>query len=160
MESSFPRLTTLLLACGEVWTWQQRDYYDAARQFIQSLPSLSDLEILEWDNSATLAPALSPQIRKLILRSSFHTNLTPYRSKTAANFSQQEIMQLAANCPGLENLSLQIRRSKGDPDEVAIYRALGQFPQLRHLTLTLDGSPPPWVVISSAPESERPAVQN
>jgi hypothetical protein len=158
MESSFPHLTTLLLACGEVWTWQPRDYYDAAKQFIRSLPSLSDLEILEWDNSTSLAPALGHHIRKLILRSCFGTNLTPHRLKTAANFSQQEIMQLATNCPELENLSLQIRRSRGDAYEVATYRALGHFPRLRHLTLTLDASPPPWVGIPGAPASEIPAV--
>lgn len=159
MESSFPRLKTLLLACGEVWTWQPRDYYDAAKQFIRSLPSLSDLEILEWDNSASLAPALGSQIRKLILRSSFGTNLTPHRLKTVANFSQPEIMQLSANCPELENLSLQIRRSRGDAAEVAIYRALGHFPRLRHLTLTLDASPPPWVGIPGAPDSDPFAMQ-
>lgn len=158
MENSFPHLTTLLLACGEVWAGEPRDYYDAAKQFIRSLPSLADLEILEWHNSTSLAPALGSHIRKLILRSSFGSNATPGRPKTVANFSRQEIMQLSTNCPELENLSLQIRRSRGDATEVATYRALGHFPRLRHLTLTLDASPPPRHRVPGAPESELPAV--
>ena len=67
-------------------------------------------------------------------------------------------MQLATNCPALENLSLQIRRSRGDADEVASYRALGHFPRLRHLTLTLDASPPPWLGIPDPPDTQLPAV--
>lgn len=102
--------------------------------------------------------ALGPNLRKILLSSSFNTTSSRYRPKDAANFSPSQILLLAHHCPGIENLRLQVRRSRGDSDEVAAYKALGRFPRLRHVTLTLDASPPRWLRVEGAPPSENPTA--
>lgn len=167
-DCSFPNLTTLVLTCysraetGPILPATPtedepppRDYYEAVKRFVQRLPRLVRLEIAEWDGSVPLAPALPSGLRKLFLR----TNCGPKPMTATAtvsarylNISAGHIAQLADACPGIEHLTLQIRRSLGDADEVAIYRALGRFPSLRHLSLTLDLSPPPWT-LTGPPET-------
>jgi hypothetical protein len=62
---------------------------------------------------------------------------------TSSATSELEIARLGALYPRVETLSISIRRSKGDSDEVARYRALGAgFPRLRRLALTLEHPPP------------------
>ncbi|KAL8354515.1 hypothetical protein RB601_004085 [Gaeumannomyces tritici] len=50
------------------------------------------------------------------------------------------ILRLQAQCPGLEELSLPVKRTRSDTREVQLYRALGGFPRLRRLLVTLDCS--------------------
>ncbi|KAL2843890.1 hypothetical protein BJY01DRAFT_248447 [Aspergillus pseudoustus] len=51
--------------------------------------------------------------------------------------TDSEIIQLGQDCPNLHELRLPIRRSAGGPQECNIYRALGQFPNLRTLIVDL-----------------------
>ena len=54
--------------------------------------------------------------------------------------SYAHIQDLRQQCPGLRDLELLLPRSKGDQQEVDIYRALGQLPKLKRLSLLLDCS--------------------
>ncbi|KLU90576.1 hypothetical protein MAPG_10428, partial [Magnaporthiopsis poae ATCC 64411] len=54
--------------------------------------------------------------------------------------TQDLILQLQCLCPNLEELSLSIKRTRSDAREVALYRALGGFPHLRRLFITLNCS--------------------
>ncbi|KAL4734102.1 hypothetical protein BDV11DRAFT_209676 [Aspergillus similis] len=49
-----------------------------------------------------------------------------------------EITQIQQHCPNVYDLRLQIERTLGDQKEQEIYRALGELPRLRHLSLQLD----------------------
>jgi hypothetical protein len=55
-------------------------------------------------------------------------------------FNQLELQNLKNSCPNLEELELQVPRSRGDSDEIAMYRTLGSFPYLQCLALYLDAS--------------------
>ncbi|KAK4102550.1 hypothetical protein N658DRAFT_485340 [Parathielavia hyrcaniae] len=128
----FPSLTTLLFTCAER---QDPGYYDDVKQFIQCLPQLSSLEVIEWPANVSLTDALPPGLRELWLRP---------QDVLDQNLSEAAIAELAARCPRIGTLAVTIRRSRGDAAEVALYQALGRFANLRRLDLTLDASPPAW----------------
>lgn len=117
-------------------------YHEAVKGFIRKLPKLSALEILDWNPSSALTPALPPNLRKLFLRYPVGLELWGCRS-----FNAQDIAELANRCPKIQDLLIWIRRSRGDANEVAVYKALGRFRNLRHVNLTLDASPPPRTFI-------------
>lgn len=130
--SSFHCLTTLLFTCAE---GQEQVYYDDVKQFLCCLPQLTSLEIIAWHPSMSLISALHPRLRELWLRT---------QHELGQCLDEATLAELADRCPAIETLALKIRRSRGDATEVALYRALGRFPRLRRLALTLDASPPPW----------------
>jgi hypothetical protein len=58
-------------------------------------------------------------------------------------FDHDQLQNLAARCPFLEDLRVPIRRSFGTRQEVRAYEALGTFLDLRNLVLDLVGNPRP-----------------
>lgn len=52
--------------------------------------------------------------------------------------SHPEVRQIQQRCPKLQKIDLTIHRHQGGPEEVAIYRALGQLARLTHATLVLE----------------------
>lgn len=136
---NFPCLTTLLFACAEE---QEHAYYDDVKQFIHGLPQLTSLEIIAWPPDIPLAAALPHRLRELWLRT---------QDVLGQSLDEVAILELAARCPRVETLALKIRRSRGNATEVALYKALGRFANLRRLTLTLDASPPPWFPAAPPP---------
>ncbi|KAK3945227.1 hypothetical protein QBC46DRAFT_455453 [Diplogelasinospora grovesii] len=110
-------------------------YYDDVKRFLRSLSQLTSLEIIAWDPSISLAAALYPRLLELWLRT---------QHVLGQGLDEAAVAELADRCPAIETLALEIRRSRGDATEVALYRALGRFAHLRRLALTLDASPPPW----------------
>lgn len=52
-----------------------------------------------------------------------------------------EISCLAESCPKLEELRLQVRRSRGCPAECALYKAIGGFTKLHSLILDMHCDP-------------------
>ena len=56
-------------------------------------------------------------------------------------FRHREVEKIRQHCLMVEDLTLNpIPRSKGNAQEVAIYRTLGALPKLQRLFLTLDFS--------------------
>ncbi|OIW34177.1 hypothetical protein CONLIGDRAFT_697120 [Coniochaeta ligniaria NRRL 30616] len=136
---NFPSLVTLTLTCT---TSPVPDpYWDTLLAFLRNLPRIHTLQLMEWKRSVSIVPGLSPNLRKLDLSTHLFCR-APLRS--------DHIQQLSDLCPHLEDLTIEIRRSRGDTSEVALYRALGRLPRLQRLTLKLDASPPPVIYITEA----------
>lgn len=101
--------------------------------FIRSLPSLITLKIVNdvrRDDFETAMRYHGASLRKLCL--------SPFGRLNQISITPQEIAQIRESCPQLENLSLTIPRSRGDAEEVAVYRALGTLSEVQKLSLTLD----------------------
>ncbi|KAL2134797.1 hypothetical protein VTI74DRAFT_10781 [Chaetomium olivicolor] len=146
----FPALTALTFRCMDK---PNTGYFDKVRRFIHGLSRLESLYIRGWDWSiASLAdadgignrgaPAREPNTTLRTLWLDHRTQILGLYF-TSSLVSDSEIVRLGALYPRVETLSVPIRRSKGDSDEVARYKALGtSFPRLKRLALTLDSSPP------------------
>jgi hypothetical protein len=67
-------------------------------------------------------------------------SLYPSEDRLVARFviTPTQIREIKQHCTKLYDLRLQIQRSAGDHEEQAIYKALGELPQLRQLSLRLD----------------------
>lgn len=67
-------------------------------------------------------------------------SLYPSEDRLVARFviTPTQIKEIRQHCENLYDLRLQIQRSTGDREEQAIYKALGELPQLRQLSLQLD----------------------
>ncbi|KAJ6135667.1 hypothetical protein N7512_000827 [Penicillium capsulatum] len=103
------------------------------RQFLQQLPPLSSLQVTEWHRLVTvesIAETHGSHLRTLALE----YNRWQYVTESA-------IRELARKCPLLEDLTIPIRRTEGDANEVAIYRALGSIRKLKNLHLSMDPVP-------------------
>jgi hypothetical protein len=112
---------------------QPPNYYSTASVFlVNNIPSLSTLEIRGWHPELTTDSILKhhgPRLQKLVL--------SPVLGET---IPLETLQHLGENCPFLEELSIQIRRSRGDTHEVLRYKAIGSLPRLKRLFLTLDAS--------------------
>ncbi|KAK4543576.1 hypothetical protein LTR36_005471 [Oleoguttula mirabilis] len=138
----FGSLTTLILEVdhydySRTWTDPK---WDVVVPFFQSLRPLRNLQVDTQLGLQFLDAILERHgcaLRRLWLL--YSPRMREERSATATANEVHRILQL---CPGLEDLMLTVPRSKGDGDEIAIYRSLGQHPRLRRLALTLDCSGP------------------
>lgn len=132
--SDFPVLASLIFRCEAT---AGPEYWAKLLPFLHDLPSLSTLQLWDWDRSISAVAALNPNLKTLLL--------STWTVEHIVNkpLLQDHIQQLAELCPLLEDLSLELRRSRGDVDEVSLYRHLGRLPRLQHLSLQLDASPPP-----------------
>ena len=159
--SQAPDLTALTLHCVDM---ADACYYNKAKRLIRSLSRLERLSILGWDWSqvslgdeadSSCGAAAKHSISKLRTLQCLNTELPSYMPTNPARYyitSASEITQLGALYPRIESLSLVVRRSKGDRDEVARYIALGaSFPRLTRLSLTLDASPPASISLGVPP---------
>lgn len=139
LPENFPALVTLALTCIDNDTTAS-SYWTAALAFIRNLSRLTTLQLTAWNRSISVVPGLNPNLRKL--------QLSTYPVVGADPLPCDYIHQLATRCPHLEELAIEMRRSRGDASEVALYRALGRLPRLRRLTLDLDASPAPLVQVA------------
>ncbi|GIJ81688.1 hypothetical protein Asppvi_000188 [Aspergillus pseudoviridinutans] len=132
----FPALRTLRLFLGtkEAGAEQAPEFYQQAARFLQSLPSLSEIQLIAWHSQlsiGTLAKHHGPRLRKLSVAG------LPWQC-----FTEHDILQLGRYCPLLEKMSIPIRRTQGDAREVALYKALGTIRNMKFLDLALDVSDP------------------
>jgi hypothetical protein len=145
--ATLPSLVTLVFTCTTSTPYyvnletpgaqpHVNEYWPSVSSFLRNLPRLTTLQLKEWDRSAPVEPALSPNLRKL----DFSTRMLVGFSPPLRN---DHVLRLAELCPLLEDLALETRRSRGNQSEVALYRALGRLPRLQRLRLHLDVSPPP-----------------
>jgi hypothetical protein len=136
-ESNFPSLTTLSLNLGDDHEDISRQaYFDILDRFLRSLPSLASLELVGELDHPTFLVVLEmsgTRLKKLCLLPD-------------DNFAEQlvvrasEVEMIKTSFPHLEELILKAPRSRGNANEVAIYKALGSLPKLRRLSLTLDAT--------------------
>lgn len=145
-NAHLPRLKTLSLRMK--WKYEgfpSAETSENAREFLQWLPPLRSLTFLGWSLREIPMDSIlvhhGPCLVDLFLAPC--PGLHPTSS---------DLRQIVENCPVLENLAISIRRTYGDGQEVALYRALGSLPKLQHLTLDLDVSEAQCVPIEPTPE--------
>ncbi|KAF7131148.1 hypothetical protein CNMCM5793_004198 [Aspergillus hiratsukae] len=132
----FPALRTLRLFLGAKrgGSEQEPEFYPHAARFLQTLPPLSEIHLEAWHSGlpiGTLAKRHGPRLRKLSVVG------VPWQCVT-----KDDILQLGRYCPQLEKMTIPIRRTQGDAQEVALYKALGTIRNLKFLDLVLDVSDP------------------
>ncbi|KAJ4415851.1 hypothetical protein N0V82_007111 [Gnomoniopsis sp. IMI 355080] len=127
----FPVLETLVFTCAKT---TRAEYWKTLLTFLHDLPRLTTLKLTDWARSISLLPGLNPNLRHLDFSTRVHLFGEPIKD--------DHIRQLADVCPFLEELTVEVRRSRGNAKEVSLYRAIGRLRRLQHLTLHLDASPP------------------
>ncbi len=136
-KCDFPSLTTLVmvLATGNLLEPSTLDHSSLADHFLCSLPSLSTLKLVGDPSHTSLDTILGHHgaaLRRLCL--------SPLAFLNRLVITQREVERIAEHCPLLEDLSLNVPRSKGDAGEVAIYTALGSLSKVQSMFITLDAS--------------------
>lgn len=131
--SMFPALTTLFFQCNIKHL--NISYWETEACFLRHLPQLTTLQIHDWNQWISVLPGLKPNLRRLHLSREVSLD-------TISTVDCDDIHKLADVCPQLEHLSIQIRRRRGDVNEVSLYRALGRLPRLQTLEITLGVLPP------------------
>ncbi|KAK8062570.1 amino acid permease family protein [Apiospora hydei] len=140
-NASFPNLTRLNIK----FVLDERDqiapdYCDSPlSMFLASLPPLESLRVTGHIDSGTIDTILwlhAPDLRSLTLRPYAAVD-NVYGRHHPSTYGRDHILYLGFACSRLEKLSLPIRRQKGAPAEVDIYRALDTIPTLTDLTLHL-----------------------
>lgn len=118
------------------------DYFQTITAFLSSLPSLTALQVAAWDHARHMFSFHSSKLEKLALIPVEYW--TRSISRDIRNFlTLRELAALASSFPRLTDLSISVRRSRGNSAEVALYRYIGEhMPSLRRLSLRLDCSPP------------------
>lgn len=126
---------TLMLYLEERSHISLDEYTVAAASFLRSLNPLSVLAIsgsVGSDVFDVIMERHGRTVRKLYLE--------PDASADLVVLSPSEISRIRHGCLMLEHLTLSIPRTKGNAQEVAIYKALGTLPKLQSISLTLDAS--------------------
>jgi hypothetical protein len=151
-----PELAALSLNCelplGEETASSRSGYFQTITGFLSSLPSLTALQVFAWDHAQHVFSFHNSKLERLLL--SPIKNQERRRFKTAICDMQQYLTLeglkvLVSSFPRLIDLSIPVKRSRGDSTEVTLYRYLGEhLPNLRRLSLRLDCSPPPFFWIS------------
>ena len=136
-QLEFPKLRVLYLQLKAPAFLEEdaptNELYEAATQFLKSLPALRELYLEGWHSMVSLDPLVHHHgccLRKLDLAG----------PQAWQCLTESDILQLGKHCPLLESLDLMIPRSQGDATEIALYRAIGTIPRLRYLHLHLDVS--------------------
>ncbi|KAK0739090.1 hypothetical protein B0T21DRAFT_400324 [Apiosordaria backusii] len=166
---SFPFLRSLSLDCeisGQT-TWHAVHYFRAVKRFLSTLTQLRKLHLCGWDHEAVSLGAHedgdgnmlepNPHLKVLWLKPGFSLDV-PCRVDTARSPTEQQLYDLAARYPAIQDLSVSIRRSMGDEAEVRRYRALGRgFRMLERLSLELEAHPPiPQIIDRLTPDPRLP----
>ncbi|KAL5001537.1 hypothetical protein BDV10DRAFT_182439 [Aspergillus recurvatus] len=110
----------------------------AAGAFIASLPPLESIHVTGPFFNESFEAVLNHHggsLRKLSLYPTETSRIPPIDQFF---ITSTEIREIQKHCPNVHDLRLQVERTLGDQEEQDIYRALGQVPRLRHLSLQLD----------------------
>lgn len=119
---------------------QKRRQLDAAiTQLLEHLHGLVELEMTSYCGPSSFSVILKHH-GKFLYELRFMPE-RPYRETTTSLTLIEAVLE---HCPNLRGLSLTIPRTKGDGQELAMYRALARFPHLRQLSLTLECSSQRW----------------
>ncbi|KAK4212640.1 hypothetical protein QBC37DRAFT_317783 [Rhypophila decipiens] len=156
IATPLPLLSSLTFTLSRVTRPRQTigEYHFGVKKFIRGLPQLVSLHLIGWDHTAMPLESAAKRPEQLGEDdlATLPRGLTTFLLEPESEYRQgssliyeQDIRQVAHRCPRIQDLSLVVRRSRGDAAEVAIYHAIACFRQLLRLSLTLDASPPPLV---------------
>lgn len=118
---------SISFGCGPGLT-RTMAFYEAANQWLLSLPPLHDLELAGWHSRIHFKALVSHHGSRL-------SRLRLHNTSTRQYLTGEEILCLAQDCSLLQELKIPLRRTQGDSEEVASYRALGAIQKLKYLSL-------------------------
>ncbi|KAL6231711.1 hypothetical protein BDW75DRAFT_247745 [Aspergillus navahoensis] len=110
----------------------------AAGAFIASLPPLESIHLTGPFFKESFKAVLNrhgSSLKKLTLYPTATSRIPPIDQFL---ITSTEIRKIQEHCPNVHDVRLQVERTLDDQKEQDIYRALGQLPRLRHLSLQLD----------------------
>jgi hypothetical protein len=154
-SARLPKLATLSLACW--WPWSPEAewlvspsvFFQTITDFLFDLPSLTALQISGWDHSAHVFSFHSPRLERLSLTPIERGNCQPGTANCQMQhyLTHERLALLVSSFPRLTDLSIPLKRSRGDSAKTALYRCIGEhLPNLRRLSLRLDCMAPELVV--------------
>jgi hypothetical protein len=117
-----------------------REIRQATNSLLGNLPPLEILNLRGMFNESTMRVILdrhSPRLKVL----TFNMPPTTFQLRCTCRFDLTPALatEMSTRFSLLETLELPVPRTRGDEQEVAIYRALGRLPRLRLLSIHLDG---------------------
>lgn len=121
------------------------DISNAMDDLLRSLRPLKSLKIvgLIQPRSISLTTEHHGRYLRRLLLSSTESLSEHHMEQGRADFATVPFLhELKENCPRLKELALRMIRSKGDANEVAIYRAIGKISSLRKIHLSVLCSEP------------------
>ena len=145
-------LTTLSLTCEvpkfteEVTMSSRSGYFLSITAFLSGLPSLRGFQLTAWDHAVQIFSFDNLRLERL--------SLIPIKGLEALEairnlqnyLTFEGLSVLTLSFPGLTDLSIPLKRTRGDSAEVALYRHIGSnLPRLCRLSLQLDCSPPHFI---------------
>lgn len=143
----FPRLKTLCIRLERNDRAVERpNYANSAIALFRSLEPLDELSVsgpLEPEILDAILYRHGQTLRKLSVRpyeNEFTLDNGRPRREIPMTFSKEHVLQIQAQCPGLKELAVSIKRTKSDAVEAEIYKTFGKIEQLQSLFLTLDCS--------------------
>jgi hypothetical protein len=142
---SFPQLRTLKVSLDRNHRQQDRPYYsDDAVSFFQALEPLKELSV-QGPIDPRIVDAIVTRhgntlqklsVRPLELSHHYGHDL----QEIPMEFAKEHLIQIQAQCPILEDLSITIKRNMSSPSEASMYRCFSKMKSLRSLFLILDCS--------------------
>lgn len=144
---SFPRLKTLDIRIERNDMWVEKpNYADNAIALFKSFEPLEQLSVAGPLEPKILDAILSrhgPTLRKLSLRSTespYDMSNSRHRTDVPMVFQKEHVLQIQAQCPALQELTIPVKRRKSDAFEAEVYKTFGKMERLRSLFLVLDCS--------------------
>ncbi|KAK4149952.1 hypothetical protein C8A00DRAFT_46554 [Chaetomidium leptoderma] len=147
-RTRLPALTAFSLTCeapsstDEERISSRSDYFQTITAFLSGLPSLTALQVTAWDHAQQIFSFHSSRLERL----SLFNGDPAICCNMQAHLTLEGLAVLVSSFPRLTDLSIPLKRSRGDSGEIALYRYIGEhWPNLRRLSLRLDCSPPHFV---------------
>ncbi|KAJ5648971.1 uncharacterized protein N7484_002694 [Penicillium longicatenatum] len=128
-QCQFPSLKTLVLEIGSP---REAAADAAASAFVSSLPRLESIHLTGSQGDKALKAVLDHHGKSL-----HKISFQPEYNSEGDVITADWINQIRNSCPNIRDLQLPIPRTGGNDQEVAIYRTLGEMPQLTDLSLQL-----------------------
>jgi hypothetical protein len=137
---SFPRLKSLHVRLARD---ERPDYTNKVNAFLGAFEPLNELSVsgpLEPNIVDTFLQQHGQTLKKLSLRSLEYEFAIDNHREIPMTCTKENILQIAAQCPVLEELAVPVKRTKSDATEVDIYKTFGKMRRLTSLFLILDCS--------------------
>ncbi|KAL2257945.1 hypothetical protein VTK26DRAFT_8937 [Humicola hyalothermophila] len=156
-RACLPQLTTLSLTCElaspatveDGLIASRSDYFGGIETFLSGMPSLTALQVTGWDDAQHVFSFENANFERLSfipVENLVGFNLWTIICEMQQHLTLDGLAVLASSFPRLTDLSVPVKRSRGDSAEAAVYRYIGEhFRNLRRLSLSLDCSPPSLV---------------
>jgi hypothetical protein len=161
---SFPGIRTLRVRLDRRDEMEERPHFaDAALAFFKVFGPLEELAVFGSMEPKILQSILSRHggtLRKLTLRPSaaasiVSNGLAATQREMPMVFEQEHVLKIQISCPALQELTIPVKRTKGDEEEFGVYKAFGKMERLRSLFLILDCSN--WRIIRDSTWTDDPS---